>query len=119
MALMLLRLALDRVVAFFCFLAFVQVHLHLSETEDDEDACGRDDRGDEATDQEDPDQRRGPPMGGRIRAPRARIEGTQMPTKIPLVSESRKNSETEKTNERKAASKTSVRALFMYRSDMP
>lgn len=113
------QLALKGRIAGFGLLAFVEIGLGFPQAEHHEDACGRDHRRDEATDQEDPDQRRGPPMGGRINAPRARIDGTQSPTKIPFVSESRKKSDTEKTNDRNAASRTRILALFMWRSDMP
>lgn len=81
-------------------------------TENENDAGRTDDQGDEAPDYEDPDQDFGPPGGGRMRAPRARIEGTQMPTKMPDCLSSRNQRPTEKRNERKAATRTRIRAFF-------
>ena len=74
--------------------------------------CSHDDQGDEQPDYEDADQDFGPPGGGRMRAPRARIEGTQMPTKMPACLSSRNQRPTEKRNERKAATRTRIRAFF-------
>jgi len=45
-----------------------------------------------------------------MKAPRARMDGTQIPTKIPFVLSLKKKRLTERRNEAKAATRISVRA---------